>query len=103
VQFDDTQVHVHAEPEGKLPWSADFAWSTIIRVCFEARDLFTSDAIFIFTSERPESYVIPTEGRGGSEFFEELIRRGLFDAELAAQALRSEHGLFCWPPTQARP
>lgn len=100
VQFDDALVHLHADPPGRPAWSARFAWSTIVRVCFEAQDMLTSDGIYIFTADRPESYAIPLEASGGSQLFDELIRRGLFDASVAARALCSDHGLFCWPPVE---
>ena len=56
-----------------------------------------SDGIYVFTSERPQSFVIPTEADGGLEVWNELVRRGLFDAELAIKAALAEEGLFCWP------
>ena len=56
-----------------------------------------SDGIYVFTSDRPESYAIPTEAVGGSELWEEILRRGLFDPTLAIKAARSEEGLYCWP------
>jgi hypothetical protein len=101
VTFDENVVRIHAEPPGKAPWTQEFAWASIIRVCFKAEDLNLSDGIYVFTSQRPESYVIPTEATGGSEFWSEILRRKLFDAELAIQAACSTGGLFCWPPDQS--
>jgi hypothetical protein len=63
-----------------------------------------SDGIYVFTRERPESYVIPVEASGGAHFFDELITRRLFGAELAIEAASTTEGLFCWPPdATARP
>jgi hypothetical protein len=98
VSFDDRAVHMRAEPHGAAAWSQSFEWDKIIRVCFKAEDLLMSDGIYVFTSERPESYVIPTEAQGGQEFWSEILRRKLFDAELAIQAATSTGGLYCWPP-----
>jgi hypothetical protein len=97
VTFDDTAVYMRAEPPGKPAWSQEFAWDSVIRVCFKAEDMFVSDGIYIFTTERPESYVIPTEAQGGGELWSEILRRDLFDATLAIEAAQSEGGLYCWP------
>lgn len=98
VTFDDAVVALRAAPPGKEPWSQEFSWESVVRVCFQAEDLYLSDGIYVFTKQRPESYVIPTEALGGDELWSEIVRRGLFDAELAVQAARSLGGLFCWPP-----
>jgi len=100
VTFDDSRVYLRAEPPGREPWSQEFTWNTVIRVCFKAEDLFVSDGIYVFTAERPESYAIPTEARGGAELWGEILRRKLFDAELAIEAAGSEGGLYCWPPDE---
>lgn len=97
VTFDDQSVHMHAEPPDKPAWSQSFTWDKVIRVCFKAEDLFVSDGIYIFTSGRAESYVIPSEANGGGELWSEIVRRKLFDAKLAIEALRSTGGLYCWP------
>ena len=60
-----------------------------------------SDGIYVFTSERPESYVIPTEASGGQDFWFEILRRQLFDAKLAGEAAASRGGLYCWPPQES--
>jgi hypothetical protein len=98
VAFDDDRVYVRAEPPGRDPWAQDFAWSTVERIGFMAEDLFVSDGIYVLTSQRPESYVIPTEAEGGPELWSEILRRGLFDPQLAIEAMRSPGGLFLWPP-----
>ena len=98
VTFDDRSVHIRAEPPGAEAWSQSFAWDNVIRVCFKAEDIFVSDGIYVFTSERPESYVIHTEASGGQDFWSEVLRRKLFDAGLAIEAAGSTGGLYCWPP-----
>ena len=97
VTFDDRPVYLRAEPPGKPAWSQHFAWSTVVRVCFKAEDVFASDGIYVFTTVRPESYVIPTEAHGGAELWSEILRRKLFDAALAIEAASSTGGLYCWP------
>ena len=98
VTFDDRVVRMRVEPPGREPWDAEFTWASVVRVCFLAEDLYASDGIYVFTTQRPESYVIPTEAHGGLELWNEIIRRKLFDASLAIDAATAEGRLFCWPP-----
>jgi hypothetical protein len=97
VTWDGDKVILHVAPPGRAAWSAEFSWSTISRICFKAEGLELSDGIYVFTSVRPESYVIPIEAAGGAAFWDEIIRRGLFDAELAIEVASAPEGLFCWP------
>ena len=101
VNWNDDAVFLDVAPPGSEPWSASFRWANITRVCFKAEDPFASDGIYIFTTDRPESYAIPTEADGGAALWDEILRRGLFDAELAIRAAGSPEGLFCWPPTDS--
>ena len=95
VSFDDQKVEIRAAPPGRESWEAEFPWSSITRICFEATDFMTSDGIYVFTTLRPESYAIPTEARGGQALWNEILRRGLFDADLAIVAAGSPGGLYC--------
>jgi hypothetical protein len=99
VSFDDTLVYRQANPETGKAWNDSFAWADVIRVCFEAsEDFMTSDTIYVFTNKRPESYEIPTEAKGGSELWGEIIRRNLFDAELSIKiSMGQKKGISCWP------
>ena len=99
VQWDDDGVKLDVRPPGRRPWTAELGWSDIERVCLKAEDQTCSDGLYIFTSLRPESWVVPTEAKGGLAFLDELFKRKLFDAELAIQASSATEGLFCWPPT----
>nr|MDO8115466.1 hypothetical protein [Candidatus Sigynarchaeota archaeon] len=100
VRFDENGITRDVHPGDKEPWSDFVPWAKIIRICFKtAEDLMFSDEIYIFTSDRTESYLIPTEADGGAELWNEIIKRGLFDAELAIKAATApEDSLFCWPP-----
>ena len=98
VEFDAGQVSLIASPPGQQPWTQTFRWDEVERVCFEAGDFVASDALYLFTRLRPESYVIPIEAAGGQEFWFEIIERGFFDAELAIQVASAAEGIFCWPP-----
>jgi hypothetical protein len=100
VQWDDKSVSLDARPPSRKPWTANFKWSDIQRVCFKAEDITCSDGICVFTSDRPESWVIPTEAKGGQDFLNELIERELFDAELLIKASCATEGIFCWTPSE---
>ena len=100
VTFDDKAVYFDVRPPGKEAWTQQFAWESVQRVCFNAQDFMYSDEIYVFTTQRPERYLIPTEAKGGSELWSEIIRRKLFDAELAIKAATSVEGLFCCPPME---
>src|SRR5687768_1450155 len=98
VHFDDRAVYRNVTPPGGEPWSDEFAWDKVVRVCFHTGSLFESDELYIFTSEREESYLIPTEADGGKELVDELIHRDLFPAELMLEVVTTEGELRCWPP-----
>lgn len=100
VRWDAVAVHLDVSPPDREPWSASFEWSSIRRVCFKAEGLLASDGIYVFTSQRPESYVIPTEADGGGELWDEILRRGLFDARLAIEVAAATEGLYCWPEAE---
>jgi hypothetical protein len=68
----------------------------------KAEGLQASDGIYVFTSLRPESYVIPVEASGGLEFWNEIVRRRLFDAGLAVKVASLSEGLVCWPPDESQ-
>ncbi len=98
VRFDDDLVHRAAQPPGGTAWADAFAWADIERVCFEVEDFTGADGLYVFSRQRPESYAIPMFAAGAPDLLQELIRRGLFDAQLAIDAATAEAGLFCWPP-----
>jgi hypothetical protein len=98
VTYDESTVFVKAAPRGKEPWEQSFPWSSIVRVCFKDEGPFLSDGIYVFTSTRLESFVIPTEANGGDEFFSALVARNLFPSDLMLQAGTStDGGFYCWP------
>ena len=102
VTFDESTVSIRANPPDGKAWEQSFLWSTIERVCFKDEGPYQSDGIYVFTSERPESFVIPTEANGGSEFFGKLVGRGLFPADIMAKAISStDGGLYCWPSMES--
>lgn len=97
VRFDTDFISLEVSPPDRAAWSAQIEWKRIVRVCFKTGDLFDSDEIYIFTDERPESHLIPTEANGGSALWHEILKRNLFDAETAIAAATSTNELFCCP------
>ncbi|HET6434024.1 hypothetical protein [Dyella sp.] len=98
VTFDDTHVHLDVHPPGRPAWQDAFPWSAIVRVCFKDEGLYASDGLYIFTTLRPESFVVPTEADGGEALFAALFERGYFPDEVFRQAISStDGGFYCWP------
>ncbi|AFY66245.1 hypothetical protein [Geitlerinema sp. PCC 7407] len=97
VRFDESRIALQVNPPHGNPWSDEIPWQHIIRICFKTGDWFESDEVYIFTNQRPESYVIPTEANGGQELWFEILKRNLFDAELAVEAAKTIGQLFCFP------
>ena len=97
VTFDSKKIILNVNPPENDAWDDEIVFERIIRVCFNAQGYLQQDEIYIFTDERPESYVIPMEAKGASDLFNELIERKLFDAQLAIEAAAGE-GLYIWPP-----
>lgn len=102
VEFDEEKIIQRVSPPGEESWTQELLWSDIIRVCFEQGEFLTSDSIYIFTNQRAESYIIPTEAIGGPELWGEIINRDLFDADLAIKAATGEGGIYCWPPVEEK-
>jgi len=97
VSFDDIAIYLDIHPAEQENRKAEIPWATIERVCFKPGDYIDSDEIYIFTTQREESYLIPAEAAGGFEIWMEIIRRGLFDAQLAIDVATKSEGVFCWP------
>lgn len=103
VTFDGEKVSIRAAPRGREPWEQEFSWSSVERICFKDEGPWASDGIYVFISLRPESYVIPTEASGGTEFLNELITPNFFPAEVAIKAAGStDGGYYCWPPIEGQ-
>ena len=98
VSYDADIITINRRRFFLLNSVTEIAWTRIIRVCFLAGDHIKFDEVYLFTDERPESYVVPMDALGGLQLWGEIIERGLFDAELAVKAASSTSDeLFCWP------
>lgn len=97
ITWDEEYIYRNVSPPGKKPWSDSFKWNDIIRICFNATAPLYPDEYIFFTSERPESYLIPSEANGAFELWNVVLEKELFDSDLAIKAATSINGLFCWP------
>jgi hypothetical protein len=103
VAFSETAVTMSAKPPGKAPWEQSFLWSEVTRICFMSEGLLASDAVYVFTSQRPESFVIPIEAKGGMEFWSRVLSLDLFPSDLATKATSLPEGAsLCWPPVDGK-
>jgi hypothetical protein len=99
VQLSDHGIKVRKLLPPQIQQEYEIEWKSLIRVVLKtAEDFLDNDELYLFTDERPESFVIPMEADGALELMNQLIDRKLFDAELAIQAASSAGGLFVWPP-----
>jgi hypothetical protein len=69
VEFDDSQVQVSVLEELEAGWNQSFQWTDITRVCFEDGGMLSSDVIYVCLQDRVKPVVVPTEARGGHDFF----------------------------------
>ena len=97
VEFDQEAIIISANPPGKDSWTQQVRWTEIERVIFQGEGAELSDGVYLFSVNRPESYVVPTECKGGDELVNELISRGIFDSEKFTEAVLSPFGYYCWP------
>jgi hypothetical protein len=97
VRFDNAFITLEVSLPNLPAWTAQIEWKHINRVCFKSGDLYNADEIYIFTDERLESYLIPTEANGGSDLWREILERKLFGTETAIEAATSANKLFCCP------
>jgi hypothetical protein len=100
VRVGESGIRLEVSPPDREAWEAEIRWSDIVRVCFKAEGGLLSDGWYFFTRHRPESYAVPVEADGGDVLLDELLKRKLFDAELAIRAACAIDEVFCWPPVE---
>ena len=99
VEFDESEIRVKVIEKLEPTWNQSFRWASITRVCFKDGGLLSSDLIYVSLSDRQYVAVVPTEARGGNDFFGALCDRGFFPEEVWRRALGdTSRGLHCWPP-----
>lgn len=98
VEFDAEGIRVLVLQRVSMNWEQAFRWDEIAKVCFKDGGIYRSDILFIELRDQEKPAVVPTEARGGSEFFGELCGRGLFPLEVMRSAIRETGGgMHCWP------
>ena len=99
VAFDEHEIRVSVLAGLGPEWNQSIHWSNIKRVCWKDGGLSSSDLVYISRKEPDSVVVIPTEARGGAEFFGALCDRGYFPEHVWRKALGSTDGsMHCWPP-----
>jgi hypothetical protein len=101
VRLSYTGIQLDVSPPGKPAWQALIPWADITRVCYKVEAGFVSSGWYIFTKDRPESYPVPVEADGGDALLDELLKRKLFDANLAIRASMAFNEVFCWPELES--
>ena len=102
VDFDDAEVRVRVVSDLEPEWNQTFRWGDITRVCFKDGGMLSSDLVYVSLGDRPKPAVVPTEARGGHEFFGAVCERGYFPEHIWRRALGdTSGGLHCWPPANS--
>ena len=98
VEFDDREIRVIVLERLDPAWNQAFEWSNIRRVCFKDGGMWDSDYVYISLREPDVVRTIPTEARGGSEFFGALCDKGFFPEQVWRRAVgETGGGMYCWP------
>ncbi len=97
VSFDSDFITQNVRPPGGEPWVQAFRWNEIERILFVARGGLLSDELYFFTTQRAESFVVPTQAFGGHQLLQELIARKYFDSPEFTRLLLSPSGAYWWP------
>jgi hypothetical protein len=97
VVFDSKSITLNARPAGRPPWTQMFKWNEIAKILFVGEGGLVSDGIYFFTTQRPKSFVVPTDASGGNELMQELIARKYFDSPRFTEVLLSPNGAYWWP------
>lgn len=99
IEFDEQEVRVRVLERLNPGFNRSFGWSEVERVCFQDGGLMSSDLLFIMVRGQEKPVIVPSEARGGAEFFGALCGRGLFPEQVWRKAIGdTSGGTHCWPP-----
>ena len=99
VDWDENSVRVRVLDRLPPFWNQDFLRRDVMRVCFKDEGLLSSDLLFVEVRGREKPICVLAEADGGSEFFGQLVARGLFPQDMFEKAVASSSGeMLCWPP-----
>jgi hypothetical protein len=102
IQCDDDGARIRVLGRFALTWNQEFLWKDVTRVCFKDGGDFSSDMMFVETGGRKKPVAVLMEARGATQFFGQLVQRGLFPREIALEAINcSDGGFHCWPPAKS--
>ena len=99
ISFDEQTISLDVRPPDLDSWKAVIRWEDIIRVCYKTGEFLEPDDIYIFIRNREHSYRIPSTAMNAEELWTEIIRRELFDAEVAIQLMTTSNEMQCFPPS----
>ncbi len=98
VEFDDDDIRVIVLADLEDAWNQTFTWSNIRRVCFKDGGMMGSDVIYVSLLEPDKVCTVPTEAKGGTDFFGALCDKGYFPEAVWRRAVGdTSGGLHCWP------
>jgi hypothetical protein len=98
VEFDDHEIRVRVLEDLDPSWNQTFEWSNIRRVCFKDGGMWSSDVVYVSMRHPDIVHAVPTEARGGHEFFGALCDKDLFPEAVRRRAVGdTTGGLHCWP------
>ncbi len=98
ISFNEQVISLDVSPPGHNAWDATIGWDDIVRVCYKTGEFPEPDDIYIFVKGREQSYRIPSTASNAEGLWAEILRRGLFDAEVAVQLMATSGEIHCFPP-----
>ncbi len=98
ISFNEQTISFDVRPPNLSPWNATIRWDEISRVCYKTGEFPEPDDIYIFVRNREHSYRIPSTATNAEDLWAEILRRDLFDAEVAVQLLTTSNEIQCFPP-----
>ena len=97
VEFDDAGGRVLGVEELDPEWNQEFTWDRVRRVCFKDGGMLSSDIVYLSLVHPEQVVAVPTEARGGAEFFGQICERGLLPEAIWRKAVGdTSGGLHCW-------
>ena len=98
VEFDDVGCRVVVIEELDPEWNQEFTWNRVRRVCFKDGGMLSSDIVYLSLVHPEQVVAVPTEARGGAEFFGQICDSGLLPEAIWRKAVGdTSGGLHCWP------
>jgi len=98
ITFDDSIIKIRVSEELESASNQEIDWARIRRVCFKDGGMLSSDILYLSLDGPEQVVAVPTEAKGGSEFFGAICERGLLPEPVWRRAVGdTSGGLHCWP------